>query len=194
VKFAAWPAGLALVLAGLFLDLRYGVLTAFLLATVFTDLAARKIPNRLVYSGLGVAILCQTGLPSGEGLWVSLQGMGLGLAMFLPLYLLRAMGAGDVKLMAMVGAFVGPQLIIGATLATLVVGGIMAVMAAFMKREFWRLIENLKVMFLGSMAKLAYGQLPVPDQPATSVGKLPYALAITVGTLGYLFWNHYITH
>lgn len=194
LKYAAWPAGLAVALAGLLLDVRYGVLTIFLLAAVHTDLAARKIPNRLVYAGLGLAIVCQVGLPSGEGVWVALQGMGLGLAMFLPLYFLRAMGAGDVKLMAMVGAFVGPQTIIGATLVTLIVGGVMAVMAALRKREFRKLIENLKVMFLGSMTKLASGQLPVPDQPAVSVGKLPYALAITVGTLGYIFWNHYMTH
>ena len=43
-------------------------------------------------------------------------------------------------------------------------------------------------MFLGSMARLAAGQLPVPEQPAASVGKLPYALAIAAGTLGYLAW------
>lgn len=194
LKYAAWTAGGAVALAGLLLDVRYGVLTAFLLAAVYTDLAARKIPNRLVYSGLALAIACQTALPSGEGLWVSLEGMGLGLAMFLPLYLLRAMGAGDVKLMAMVGAFVGPQLIVGATLVTLVAGGIMAVMATLRKRAFWRLIGNLKVMFLGSMTKLAAGQLPVPDQPAASVGKLPYALAITAGTLGYLSWARCMTH
>jgi prepilin peptidase CpaA len=193
LKYTAWSAGLAVALAGLLLDLRYGVLTVFLLAAVYTDLASRKIPNRLVYSGWGLAIACQTMLPSGEGLWVSLQGMGLGLAMFLPLYFVRAMGAGDVKLMAMVGAFVGPQLIIGATLVTLVAGGVMAVMATLGKREFRKLIENLKVMFLGSMTKLAAGQLPVPDQPAASVGKLPYALAITTGTLGYLSWVHYTT-
>ncbi|MDP1653410.1 MAG: A24 family peptidase [Rhodocyclaceae bacterium] len=194
LKYAAWPAGIALVLAGLLLDLRYGVLTAFLLASVYTDIQSRKIPNRVVYAGIGVAMLCQVGLPSGEGLWVSLQGAGLGLVMFLPLYFLRAMGAGDVKLMAMVGAFVGPQLIIGATLSTLIAGGVMAVMVVLMKHEFWRLIENLKAMLFGSLFKLAAGQLPVPDQPAASVGKLPYALAIATGTLGYLFWNHYITH
>lgn len=194
LKFAAGSAGFAVVLTGLLLDLRYGVLAVFLLAAVFTDVSARKIPNRLVYPGLVVAIACQMGLPSGEGWLEALQGMGLGLIMFLPLYLLRAMGAGDVKLMAMVGAFIGPQSLIGAALATLITGGVMAVMATLMKREFWRLVENLKVMFLGSMAKLASGQLPLPDQPAASVGKLPYAIAIAVGTLGYLFGNYYLLH
>lgn len=193
LKYAAWLAGAAVALASLLLDFRYGVLTVFLLAAVWTDLANRKIPNRLVYAGIGLALVCQTALPSGEGAWVALQGLGLGLALFLPLYLVRAMGAGDVKLMAMAGAFVGPQLIIGATLATLVAGGIMAVMATLRQRAFWRLIENLKMMLLGSMARLAAGQLPVPEQPAASVGKLPYALAIAAGTLGYLAWVQCMT-
>jgi len=107
------------------------------------------------------------------------------------MYFLRALGAGDVKLMAMVGAFVGPQLIIGATLATLIAGGIMAVIATLWKKEFWKLVENLKVMFLGSMTRFAAGQLPLPEQPVASVGKLPYALAIAAGTLGYLAWARY---
>src|SRR5512139_777973 len=194
LKYAAWPVGFVLGLTGLLLDLRYGLLAAFLMAAVWTDLAARKIPNRLVYSGVGVAIAYQTVLPSGEGLLIALQGMGLGLAMFLPLYLLRATGAGDVKLMAMVGTYVGPHLIIGASLATLVAGGILAVAATLRNHAFLRLIENLKLMLLGSMVRLASGHLPAPEQPASSVGKLPYALAIATGTLGYLAWVHYMTH
>ena len=194
LRYAAWPVGILIVLVGLLLDVRYGILAAFLVAAVFTDVSARKIPNRLVYLGLVVAVICQEILPSGDGWLASLQGRGLGLGMLLPLYFMRAMGAGDVKLMAMVGAFVGPQWIIGATLATLIAGGVMAVMATLRKHAFWRLIENLKVMFLGSMIKLASGQLPVPDQPVASVGKLPYAIAITVGTLGYLYGSHYLPH
>ena len=178
-------------LVGPVLDLRYGVLAVFLLAAIFTDLTSKKIPNSLVYSGLVLAVVCQMVLPSGEGVWVSLQGMGLGLVLFLPLYLLRAMGAGDVKLMAMVGAFVGPQLVIGAALFTLIAGGFMAIGVTLQKRAFGRLMDNLKLMLLGSMAKLGSGQMPIPDQPATSVGKLPYAVAVASGSLGYLLWNHY---
>jgi prepilin peptidase CpaA len=194
LKYGLWLVGVVLVLGGLSLSLRYGVLAAILFVAVVTDVKARKIPNRLVYTGLVLGPLCQALLPSGDGVWVSLLGMGLGLAVFLPLYLLRAMGAGDVKLMAMVGGFIGPRPLIGATLATFVSGGIMAVSAALMKHEFRRLVENLKLMLFGSAIKAASRQLPIPDQPVASVGKLPYAIAIAVGTLGYLLWNHYATH
>jgi prepilin peptidase CpaA len=194
LKYGLWLVGIAVVLGGLSINLRNGVLAAILFIAVVTDLKARKIPNRLVYTGLVLGPLCQVLLPSGDGLWISLKGMGLGLAVFLPLYFLRAMGAGDVKLMAMVGSFIGPRLLIGASLATLVSGGVMAVFVALKKHEFRRLVENLKLMFFGSAIKAASGQLPVPNQPVASIGKLPYAIAISVGTLGYLFWNHYATH
>jgi len=192
LKFVAWLAGLAVVLASLSLGLRQGLLAAFLVVAVFTDTARRKIPNRLVYAGLAVAILCQVALPSGEGLWAALQGMGMGLALFLPLYFLHAMGAGDVKLLAMTGAFVGPTMIFGVTLSILVIGGVMAIAATLMKHEFPRLMENLRGMLTGSMIKAAAGKLPIPDQPAVSVGKLPYAAAIASGTLGYVFWSHFM--
>lgn len=192
LKSVAWLAGLSVVLASLSLGVRQGFLAAFLVVAVFTDATSRKIPNRLVYAGLATAILCQVVLPAGEGLWAALQGIGLGLALFLPLYFLHAMGAGDVKLLAMTGAFVGPTMIFGVTLAILVAGGIMAIVATLIKREFPQLMENLRGMFTASMIKAAAGKLPIPDQPAVSVGKLPYAAAIAGGTLGYIFWSHYM--
>lgn len=192
LKFASGVAGLALILASLSLGVLQGVLAAFLVAAVFTDTAHRTIPNRLVYPGLAVALLCQAGLPSGQGLWAALQGMGIGFALFLPLYLLRAMGAGDVKLLAMVGAFTGPTMIFGITLAILVAGGIMAIIAVLIKHQTRQLSDNLRYMFTGSMIKAATGKLPIPDAPAVSAGKLPYAAAIASGTLGYLFWSHYM--
>lgn len=181
-------AGAAVALASLFLDFPYGVLAVLLLAAVWTDLASRRIPNQLVYAGVAVGLACQAVLPSGEGVVIGLQGMGLGLLLFLPLYALRAMGAGDVKLMAMVGAFVGPQHVVGAVLAALVAGGVMAVVMTIKHRAVRRLIDNLRLMLTGSMVRLASGQLPVPEQPAVSVGKLPYAVAIAAGSLGYLAW------
>ncbi len=188
LRYGAWLAGAAVALASVVLDFPYGVLAVLLLAAVWTDLASRRIPNQLVYAGVAGGLACQAVLPSGEGVWVGLQGMGLGLLFFLPLYALRAMGAGDVKLMAMVGAFLGSQHVVGAVLATLVAGGVMAVVMTIRHRAFRRLIDNLRLMLTGSMVRMASGRLPVPEPPAASVGKLPYAVAIAVGTVGYLAW------
>lgn len=174
---------------GFWLGGRTGLLASFLIIAIATDLSARKIPNVLVFPGILVGIASQIWLPDGVGIAASLQGAGLGLIMFLPLYLLRAMGAGDVKLMAMVGAFVGSQQMLGAVLGTLLAGGVLSLLVAIRKQAFARLIGNLRLMAFDAAGKLALGQLPVAEGPEVSVGKLPYAVAIALGTWGFLGWQ-----
>ena len=68
------------------------------------------------------------------GVVQSLLGLAAGLALFMPLYLLRALGAGDVKLLAMVGAWLGAPLLLGAALLTLLAGGAMALFVMVLSR------------------------------------------------------------
>ena len=176
---------------GWFAGWRLGLLAGFLLAAVYTDLVARRIPNKLVFPGAVVGVLCSWLLPGGPGWLSALQGLGIGLAALLPLYLLRAMGAGDVKLMAMVGAFLGAGDILGAMLGTLISGGVMSLAVVLRRRAMLQLIDNLKVMMVSGFSSLVMGQVPATEVPAASVGKLPYALAIAVGTFAYLVWQRY---
>ncbi|EEG09804.1 A24 family peptidase [Pseudogulbenkiania ferrooxidans] len=171
------------------LGARLGLLAGFLLAAVITDTAARKIPNKLVLGGLAVAFLCQGLFFGGSGLLDGAKGMGLGFVLFLPLYLLRAMGAGDVKLMAMVGAFTGMQDIVGIVLFTFVAGGVLSLAFALKLKSLHRLINNMKYLTLAGMSKVAAGKMPVNDFPVNSIGTLPYAWAITLGTAGYFVWR-----
>jgi prepilin peptidase CpaA len=110
----------------------------------------------------------------------------LGLAALLPLYLLRTMGAGDVKLMAMVGAFLGSAQILGAVLGTFLAGFFLALVFAFKAQAIKRLLHNLRIIFIGSYIQFASNKLPLADETYVSVGKMPYALAIALGTFGYL--------
>lgn len=105
------------------------------------------------------------------------------------MYWLRAMGAGDVKLMAMVGAFLGPSEVLGVVLATFVAGGVMALAVVLWSRQLANLLQNIKLVLLGGLVKLSAGKLPLMNDLPVSVGKLPYAVAITVGTLGHLVWQ-----
>jgi prepilin peptidase CpaA len=99
------------------------------------------------------------------------------------------MGAGDVKLMGMVGAFLGPNEVLGAVLATLVVGGVMAVLVVLWSKQLGLMLQNVKLMLYGSAVKLSAGQAPLMNDLPVSVGKLPYAVAITLGTFAYLIWQ-----
>jgi prepilin peptidase CpaA len=107
----------------------------------------------------------------------------------MPIYWLRAMGAGDVKLMSMVGAFLGPNDILGVVLATFIAGGLMALIAVIRLKQLGHMLQNIKLMLLGGMVKMSAGQLPFMNDLKVSVGKLPYALAITVGTFSFLVWQ-----
>ena len=177
-----------------------GLLICLLGVAAWSDFKTRRIPNWLVLSGVLVGLLANgllsgglgfnnTFVPGGLGLLAALQGMGLGFAVLLPLYLLRAMGAGDVKLMGMVGAFLGPVHVQGAILFTLLGGGLIALALVLWSGMLKRLLQNIKYILMGGMVKMSVGQLPVMDDLPLSVGKLPYGVAIAMGTCSWLVWQ-----
>ena len=102
-------------------------LTAILVGAVYSDLRRHRIPNALSGLGIVVGLGLQTAGGGLHGLTSGLLGVTVGLACFAPFYLLRAMGAGDVKLLAAIGAFLGPQGCFYAALASLLAGGLGAI-------------------------------------------------------------------
>lgn len=175
------------------------VLMVLLLLAMREDVRSHRIPNKLVLVGVVLGLGLNGLLPGGLGFnsevpggigWLSaLKGLALGIAVLLPIYLLRAMGAGDVKLMGMVGAFLGAGDLIGAVIATFIAGGVMALVVALWSRQLMNMLQNIKLMLFGGLLKMNAGQLPTINDLPVSVAKLPYAVAITVGTLGYLMWQ-----
>src|SRR3954453_3148613 len=79
------------------------------LVAALTDLKWRIIPNRLVIAGLISGFVLNAALGGWGGGWGSVLGFGLALCIYVPLFILRAMGGGDVKLMAALGCLVGPH-------------------------------------------------------------------------------------
>jgi len=175
------------------------ILTVLLILATREDVHSHRIPNKLVLVGvalgLGLNGLLPAGfgfnsaMPGGLGWLAAVKGLALGIAVLLPIYLLRAMGAGDVKLMGMVGTFLGPGDLIGALIATFIAGGVMALVVALWSRQLMNMLQNIKLMLFGSLLKMNAGQLPVMNDLPVSVAKLPYAVAIMLGTLGYLVWQ-----
>ena len=177
-------------------------LVLLLLVIAQQDIRSHRISNKLVLIGVVLGVVLNGLLPEGWGFnsaipgglgWLgAFKGLGVGLAVLLPMYWLRAMGAGDVKLMAMVGAFLGAGDVLGVTLATFIVGGVMAILLALWSKKFAAFMQNIKFMLLGGIVNMSTGRLPVMEEAAVSVGKMPYAVAIMVGTLGYLVWQRIV--
>ncbi len=170
--------------------LQFLTLALMLAIAVGTDLQAQRIPNRLVGIGIALAlvthlIFLNSGYESapGDNWWAPIAGLLAGFALLMPLYLLRAMGAGDVKLMAMVGAFIGVPAILAATLYTMVAGGLLAILFMMARGVAAQTINNLRVMLTCWAFRAGTGQGLQLDAPLQSTAaRLPYALAIALGT------------
>lgn len=166
------------------------VLALVLVASV-RDLADRRIPNRLLLTGLFAALLlhlCATDPLARLG--AAVAGFALGLILFLPLYCLRGMAAGDVKLMATVGAFTGPAMAFQIALATCVAGGVMCVVIIVVQGHTRAALANMRTLLRPPFMRLL--GIPLVNEPLTgaSVGNIPYGVAIAIGTLAVLWMRH----
>jgi prepilin peptidase CpaA len=117
---------------------------------------------------------------------VGLVGMGTGFVVLLPFYLLRAMGAGDVKLMAMVGAFLGPWPAFLAILSTGVAGGVIALGFLLWTGNLRRGFNNVISLMRQNLLTAPIGYVDLNVSPTVSAGKLPYGVAIAAGTIVFL--------
>ncbi|NIO42955.1 MAG: hypothetical protein GTO41_24040, partial [Burkholderiales bacterium] len=167
-------------------------LVIFLTAAVVTDLKSHRIPNVLLAPALSLALLLNTMYGGTEGLIMAGGGLVLGLLMFLPLYAIGGMGAGDVKLLAVVGSFLGPWGAVVAGLATMMAGGIFGIIALV-----WRRIRPSLEMHAAQLTGPPSGSLRPPNtlssaEPQSRHIQLAYAPAIAAGTFAALLYQGYL--
>ncbi len=163
------------------------VLLSMVLAAGIYDVRFRKIPNWLNLSGIVLGLGLNILLFKGHGLTAAALGLICALAVYLPLYLIRGMGAGDVKLMAAVGAIAGPQNWIWIFVATALAGGIISLVVIAVKKRWSRTFSNLGVI----LPELLRFRLPSNSEPRLDIRhadalRLPHAVSIAVGSLAFL--------
>jgi prepilin peptidase CpaA len=152
------------------------------------DVFTYRIPNFVTYPAILAGILAHL---IGEGptglLWGALGAL-LGGGFFLLLYLLRTIGAGDVKLMAAVGAFAGPGASLEIMLYAAIAGGILALAVAIYKRRLRRTVTNVVdlVRFHAAVGAEVHPSLNLDNPEAL---RFAYGVAIFAGTL-LVFVNH----
>jgi prepilin peptidase CpaA len=149
------------------MPLLVGIL-ACVLATVSAVVDFRRgiIPNLITYSGVALGLAISLFL--GENSFIdSLIGIGVGGGLFLVFWLANAMGAGDVKLMAALGALLGWPVIWDVIFFTALFGGIFGILFLIWKRM--PAVEELN------------GSERVPQKRYKQ--RMPYAIPIALGTL-----------
>jgi len=174
------------LLAMLASDFRMGGLFVLLVMAAVSDARFYRIPNWLTFGGMAFAIIygAFAARTPMTGLQHALGGLGTGFAIMLPFYVLGIMGAGDVKLMAMVGAFIGPYQTLEAILFTCIAGGFAAVAVAIHRRRLGLMLANVKDAAQGIVVSGIAGVRPNGTiDTRQSIGKLPYGICICVGTV-----------
>lgn len=166
------------------IELKFIILIIIVAIATFHDIKSRRIPNWLIIAGLTSSLFYQTF--SGYGFTFWLTGLGVGFLCFLPLYVIRAMGAGDVKLMAAVGSFIGGIAAFQTVLLTLLAGGALALLVMLWNRSWKLVFQNIGLMTANMTIAAMTRQLPKAEAPVKSAGNLPYGVAIAAGTLLYI--------
>jgi prepilin peptidase CpaA len=152
------------------------------LAGAVVDVRGARIPNRLTYTALVTALLLRAALLGESGLKSGATGMLISGGLFLLLFALGAMGGGDMKLMAAVGAWVGSTQVLTLILASAIAGGVLAVGRMIFGNTVGPTLRNTMhlIHYL-----LASGLQPHPELNVQSSGsqRVPFGVAIAVGAL-----------
>ena len=151
----------------------------FILAfACYGEIRERRIPNWLTLGAIALGLGAAAIEGGGEGLVDSALGLALAGGLFLPFCLLGVVGGGDMKLMAAVGAIVGWPMVLRVLCDTCIAGGLIAV--AMMA---WK---GMLLTTLANAFRIIFG-MPRRSQGLRNPPMVPYALAITIGTLVAVF-------
>jgi len=159
-------------------------LVCFALAAAVTDIRSRRIPNWLTVGGaaLGVGLSAAAGPP---GAVLALLGLAAGLAVGVLLFIFKALGAGDAKFMAAIGAWAGWERLPAAYLAMLAGGAALALVWSARHRMLKATLASTSAMI--GAATSGAGRLP-PMMGGTAAGKFPYGVGLGLGAIAWWFW------
>ena len=165
------------------------VLLCLLTIAALIDIRSHRIPNWLSLGGTALALgLYIAVLGFGrDGLLAGLGGCTVGLAVFLPFYIKGGMGAGDVKLMAMAGTFLGPLHALLAAGLGLGIGSLMGLAVLLYRRGTLPMARRYLSTFQCLAVTGKWSYIPPADNEAAAQ-RFPYAAAIAGGTLIALWW------
>ncbi len=147
-----------------------------------SDIRSARIPNRLTYSALLAALSLRFALLGLSGLKSGAVGMLVAGGLFCVLFVLGAMGGGDMKLMAAVGAWVGSTQVMTLILAAALAGGVLAIGRIIFTKMVGQTLRNIMRLIC---YRLTSGLQPHPELNVQSLGsqRVPFGVAIAVGAL-----------
>lgn len=166
-------------------------LIGVLSVAVVTDIQSRKIYNWLTFPAMATGLILSAIFGGLAGVQASLIGFFAGSLVFaIGFFLGGAMGAGDVKLMAAIGIWLGWPSVIAAVLYVTIIGGLLALLSALYHGTLLKLFKNLYWATLGLM--MPGGRADVTERDSAAP-PMPYGVSIGLGTLLALFFPEPLT-
>lgn len=178
------------ILASLLDNWTIWLVTITLIVAAVIDGYQLKVPNWITFPMILSGWAYSTYAGGWEGLGFSLLGTVIGLGLLLPAYAIGGMGAGDVKLLAGVGAWVGGEATFYAFCVSAVVGAFIAVgmvvwQRAWTKHRAQFMLIFTEIMTIRNPERLA--EIAAERKPRMLL--LPYGIPIAIGTIGYFAWE-----
>lgn len=157
------------------------VLLGLLAYAVVSDVRHHRIPNRLILAGLVLSVVVQLSTSGIAGLGNAALGLLVGFALFLPLYALGGMAAGDVKLMAMAGSFLTPNHALWMAFFSLIAGGVCGLLIILVRGQLSMTLSRYWLMVM-AREHVAPAENEVAGKP------FPYSIAVLLGScLGFVW-------
>jgi prepilin peptidase CpaA len=160
----------------------WGIALALAFYAGWVDWRTRRIPNWLTVTGLCLGVAVNASFGGWHGTLRALEGAGLALLLLLPFVLLRALGAGDWKLMGALGAFLGPRPLLAVLIVAVLVAGAMGVVQMIRANRVAGTLKNMWVLVQGF---LTFGLRAHPEISLDNPGllKLPFGVAVAIATV-----------
>ncbi|HXV37627.1 MAG TPA: prepilin peptidase [Myxococcota bacterium] len=183
----AWSIGVALglfVIAAGFISSTplpvFGWAAAFLLLAVASDVRRHRIPNALTLPALLAALVASPMVGATSGLVAAALGAALGFALLIGPYALGGVGAGDVKALMALGAWIGPEATLGTAAWAVIAGGAFGVAMLGLRRELDVFGRRWGRMLVRAVTQRRIAYEP-PAAGSIASGGIPFAAAIAVG-------------
>ena len=175
------------------------ILFALLLHAVWTETRKQPIVGSLMYVGCVLGVALNTLLPAGLGFvsqqpgaigfWKALIGMLLGFSLLLPLFWVGMMDSDETRLMAVVGAFLGPAAVIGVAILSYIGGTFLFLIFFLRGQSAKRMLENVQTKVLAGLIQASTYESSTLGKPTTSTTRKPYAIAIALGCFVYFAFS-----
>ena len=165
------------------------IVLAVVATAAIIDIRTHRIPNLLTFPALIAGLVLQFVLNGPSGLVMGLLGAVVGLLLFLLPFSMGGMGAGDVKLMAVAGAFLGPAGALWAALFSGVAGGVLAIVWGILHKRLGRVFSRTTALMATAVDSQRREAEGLPTLEREKGWTIPYGVAIAFGVALSIWWR-----